>query len=88
MRTDKANEFMECPICNKRPKIVLKDINYARAYCKGSLFHRHKNIDSGWTGFCSPGQLYEILKQKWEDAIYTYERKRLDEYKSRSVENN
>lgn len=42
-RTNDA-AFFECPICGKKPYVIIYSDKSAWAHCKGFGFHRHKEI--------------------------------------------
>lgn len=40
-RRTRDENFLNCPICGKKPYIKLEDADSAICYCRGRLFHRH-----------------------------------------------
>lgn len=65
--------FFACPICGKKPYVIIYNENSAEAHCKGFGLHRHKEV-SVFVRYEQPSKLMKSVSEKWNQMQYEQSR--------------
>lgn len=58
-----------CPICGRKPKVMIYQINAGYAYCRGAFFHRHKVVKGNFVKYARPTVLMDAIYAAWNRRV-------------------